>query len=200
MFVELITQYGYVGLFGLLMFGIVGVPVPEELLLFCAGTLASSGKMNLPFTICAGVLGAMCGITASYTIGRFIGLPAIHKFGRFLHITDENLRNIHDWFERWGKWTLVFGYFVPAVRHLSAIVAGTSKLPWHEFAVFAYGGALIWANIFVLAGFFLGPQALKIVPILYRDLMLISIATIVSTTIVLLVRHWIMKRRGKIIN
>jgi membrane protein DedA with SNARE-associated domain len=187
---NLITHYGYVALFGLLMFGIIGVPISEELLLLYAGYNVSMNRMSLMPIIAAGAFGAMCGVTVSYLIGRFIGLPAIHRFGRFFHITDENLKKVHDWFERWGKWTLTFGYFVPVVRHLSSIVAGTSKLVWCKFAIFSYSGALIWANAFVLTGFFLGPETLKIAEVVSRNLTLLSIATLLSVTIVLLVRHY----------
>jgi membrane protein DedA with SNARE-associated domain len=192
---ELIVNYGYAALFGILMFGIIGVPVPEELLLLYAGYNVSMHRMSLIPTIAAGAAGAMCGITMSYLIGRFIGLPAVHRFGRFLHVTDENLKKVHDWFERWGKWTLTFGYYVPAVRHLTAIVAGTTGITWREFAAFAYSGAVIWANTFVLAGFFLGPQTLKIAGIFTRDLTLFSIAIILSVIIVLLIRYYLMSRR-----
>ncbi|MGA2070186.1 MAG: DedA family protein [Sedimentisphaerales bacterium] len=195
MLIDMITHYGYVALFGFLMFGIMGFPMTEEFLLLYAGYNVSMNRMSLIPTIAAGALGAMCGVTVSYLVGRFIGLPAIHRFGRFLHITDENLQKIHDWFERWGKWTLTFGYFIPVVRHLSSIVAGTSKLAWHEFAVFAYSGALIWANAFVLTGFFLGPETLKIADAVSHNLTLLSIATLLSVTIVLFVRHYLMKRK-----
>ena len=195
MLIDLITHYGYAALFGLLMFGIIGLPISEELLLLYAGYNVSMNRMALIPTIAAGVLGAMCGVTVSYLVGRFIGLPAIHRFGRFLHITDDNLKKVHDWFERWGKWTLTFGYFIPVVRHLSSIVAGTSELAWHEFAVFAYSGALIWANVFVLTGFFLGPETLKIADVVSRNLTLLSIATLLSVTIILLVRYYLMRRK-----
>jgi membrane protein DedA with SNARE-associated domain len=195
MLIDLITHYGYVALFGLLMFGTIGFPISVELLLLYAGYNVSMNRMALVPTIGAGILGAMCGVTVGYLIGRFIGLPAIHRFGRFFHITDENLKKAHDWFERWGKWTLTFGYFIPVVRHLSSIVAGTSKLAWHKFAIFAYSGALIWANAFVLTGFFLGPETLKIAKDVSRNLTLFSIATMLSVTIILFVRHYLMRRK-----
>jgi membrane protein DedA with SNARE-associated domain len=57
-----------------------------------------------------------------------------------------------------GKWLLVIGYFIPGVRHFSAMVAGSSKLSYPEFAPFAYAGALLWSSTFVSAGYFLGKE------------------------------------------
>ncbi len=177
------------------MFGIAGLPVPEELLLLYAGYNVSMHRLSLIPTITSGMAGAICGITVSYLIGRFVGLPAVHRFGRFFHVTDENLQKVHSWYERWGKWTLTFGYYVPGVRHLTALVAGTSRMKWHGFAVFAYAGAIVWANTFVLTGYFLGPQTLKVAETIRRGLTMFSIIIILSVTGILVTRYYTAKRR-----
>ncbi len=46
-----VTRYGYLGIFALLMLGIVGVPVPDELLLTCAGFLVFKGYLGPEFTV-----------------------------------------------------------------------------------------------------------------------------------------------------
>jgi membrane protein DedA with SNARE-associated domain len=135
----------------------------------------------------------MFGITVSYLIGRFIGLPTIRRFEGLIHITDENLQKANNWFGRWGKWILTFGYFIPAIRHLTAIVAGTSKLAWHKFAIFAYSGALLWANAFILTGFFLGPETLKIAKVIQHYLTMFSITTLLSMAVILFVRHHLIR-------
>src|SRR5271154_124267 len=42
-----VATYGYGALFGLLIFGVVGLPIPDETLLVFCGYLISKGKMNL---------------------------------------------------------------------------------------------------------------------------------------------------------
>ncbi len=197
MLIHLITHYGYVALFGLLMFGIIGIPVPDELLLLYAGYNVSMNRMSLIPTLIIASLGAMCGITASYLIGRYVGLPAIQKFGHFFGFTDYKLQKVHKWFEHWGKWTLLIGYFFPAVRHLSAIVAGTSKLSWQKFTIFAYIGAIIWVNIFILTGYLLGHKTPKISKVIVNDLTIVSIFALLGITIVLIIRHYLVRWRKK---
>jgi membrane protein DedA with SNARE-associated domain len=53
---------------------------------------------------------------------------------------------------------LLFGYYVPGVRHLTAIVAGTSKLRPFTFGVFAYTGACLWVVTFVSIGYVFGEK------------------------------------------
>ena len=191
-----VTLYGYPAIFALQMLGIIGFPMPDETLLVTVGFLVSQGGMCLPLAIIAAALGSACGITVSYSLGRFVGLPVIHKYGRWLHVTEENLAKIHNWFERWGKWTLVLAYYVPGVRHVAAIVAGTAKLPYHEFAMFAYTGAAIWTSTFITLGYVLGPQVSKLAPLIHAYLVYIAIA-VAAMIVLALVAHHLWKRRSK---
>ena len=122
------AQYGYSALFVLLVAGIVGLPVPDETLLTWAGFMVYRGKFELEPMLLAGFLGSACGITLSYLLGRTAGLYAVHKFGRFLRIDDSKLQRSRQWFERFGKWVLVFGYFIPGVRHFTALAAGAEEI------------------------------------------------------------------------
>ncbi len=170
-----LAHYSYLAVFGLLALGVTGVPVPDELLLMLAGYESRIGHMNLYGAIASAAAGSMCGITISYLIGRLVGYPALHMYGRYVHITEERIKIVHDWFERWGKWTLTFGYYIPGFRHATSIVAGASKLPYREFAPFAYAGAALWAATFVLTGFFLGPQYHKVLHLVHRYVRLTAI-------------------------
>ena len=122
-----IIQYGYIGLFCLLMLGIVGVPFPDELIMTCAGYLIFKGYLQPGPTIIAAFLGSVCGISLSYTIGRVVGTSLIDRYGNRFHVTPEKLKSINEWFERFGKWTLVFGYFLTGFQTSGRDRGGHSK-------------------------------------------------------------------------
>src|SRR5213593_3539260 len=65
-----ISQHGYLGIFSLLVFGIVGLPVPDEWLLTFSGYLVSKQTLRFAPTFIAAFCGSACGITFSYTLGR----------------------------------------------------------------------------------------------------------------------------------
>jgi membrane protein DedA with SNARE-associated domain len=155
---EWISRYGYPAIFCLLMLGIVGLPVPDETLLTFTGYLIFSHRLQAVPALVTVMLGTMCGITLSYTLGRTFGLALIHRFGKYIHLTEERLSKAHRFFERVGHWSLTFGYFVPGVRHLTAYAAGVSYVEIRIFALFAYLGALLWASTFLSLGYFLGNQ------------------------------------------
>lgn len=155
---EWVAQYGYAGIFALLMLGIVGLPVPDETLLTFAGYLVWRGRLHFAPALGAALAGSMCGITLSYVLGRLTGYFLVERYGAKLHIRMERVHQVHDWFHRLGRLTLTFGYFVPGVRHLTAYVAGASELEAPVFALFAYPGALLWSTTFLALGYFLGDQ------------------------------------------
>ena len=153
-----VTHYGSVSLFFLMMLGIVGLPIPDETLLVFSGYLIFRGTLNPVFTFSMALLGSATGITVSYFLGRIYGLRLIHKYGRYFHFTEERFRKVHNWFERAGRWSLFFGYYIAGVRHFTAMVAGASALEYPVFAGFAYSGALTWVSIFLSLGYFMGDR------------------------------------------
>src|SRR6266852_5036404 len=153
-----VTQYGSVSLFFLMMLGIVGLPIPDETLLVFSGYLIYTHTLNPLFTFSMALLGSITGITVSYFLGRIYGLKLIHKYGRYFHFTEERFRKVHNWFERAGRWSLFFGYYIAGVRHFTAMVAGASALEYPVFAGFAYSGAFVWVLMFLSLGYFVGDR------------------------------------------
>jgi len=153
-----IVQYGCLGLFFLLVLGIVGLPVPDETLLTFVGYLIYKGDFHLVPALAAAFSGSMCGISLSYGLGRIGGLPLVRKYGPVIHIEADKIERARNWFEHKGKWSLTLGYFVPGVRHLTAFMAGTTALEYSIFAVFAYAGGLIWSTTFLTVGYLVGKE------------------------------------------
>jgi membrane protein DedA with SNARE-associated domain len=189
-----ITQYGYLAIFLLLMCGIVGLPVPDETLLTFAGFLVYKGNFSLPLTIGAALAGSLCGITVSYTLGRTFGMKLIHRYGRYMHITEDHVEKAHAWFARVGHWGLTFGYFVPGVRHLTAYAAGMSALEPPQFALFAYPGGLLWVSAFVGLGYFLGDRWEAVEKNIEGYLKDLGIALLILAAAYLVWRLWLRRR------
>jgi membrane protein DedA with SNARE-associated domain len=170
-----VATYGYAAIFSLLVLGIVGLPVPDEFLLTGCGFLVYQGNLHLIPTFGSALAGSMSGITCSYIIGRTVGWKFLHsRVGRLLHVRDEHIYRVHNWFDRIGHWALMIGYFIPGVRHFTAIVAGTSKLEYRSFALFAYTGALAWVSTFVFIGYHFGKRWEQILGVIEHNLKLVS--------------------------
>ncbi len=152
------VHHEYLGIFSLLTLGVVGIPVPNETLLVFAGYLVYKGDLDLASTIAVSFLGALCGISLSYTLGRTAGIYLIGKYGHIIRITADKVRQVQYWFGRAGRWGLIFGYFIPRVKSLMGFVAGVSGVELSVFTPFAYAGGLIWSITFISIGYFLGEK------------------------------------------
>ena len=75
---------------------------------------------------------------------------------------------MHEWFEHLGRWVLTIGYFVPGVRHATAVVAGAMELDRTSFAIFAYGGAALWVTTFLSLGYLLGENWDRVLRTIHR--------------------------------
>ena len=187
-----LSQYGDAALFGLLVFGIVGMPVPDETLLTLAGVFVRRGDLPLGPTYLAAALGTMTGITVSYTVGRTVGVALLHRYGRLVHVSEATVQRAHAWFRRGGGWSLVVGYWVPGLRHLIALVAGSSELEPRRFALFAYAGALVWAAAFLSLGYYVGDRWRLVLHALQRPRIIVAVAIVAICLAVVLAR----RRRG----
>lgn len=186
-----IVEYGYPGIFAALLLGIFGAPIPDEVVLSFAGYLAFKGTLQLHFAILAASLGSVCGISLSYVVGRSFGLFLVERYGRFAGITSERLGRVHDWFGRYGKWLLLPGFFIPGARHLIAYLAGTSRLKYSTFSLFAYAGGFLWTTTFILLGYYMGKDWHQISAMLHKHLRIGSAIVVLALLAWFLIR-WLL--------
>ena len=154
--VQWITDYGYFGIFFLLIFGIIGLPIPDEWLLVISGYLAFKNVLGLFPTLAIAAMGSAGGLTVSYALGRTSSNYVVRRYGRWLSIDDQKILRAQQWFQNLGRWVLVVGPFIPGVRNLMGYIAGASKLRLPVFVRFAYLGALISSTTFVTFGYYVG--------------------------------------------
>jgi membrane protein DedA with SNARE-associated domain len=190
-----ITHYGYVAIFLLLMFGIVGLPVPDEALLTFVGYLSFKGDLQLVASLLSAFLGTACGITVSYELGRLFGLRILTGLGGVLHVSQERMMEAQAWVRQWGPYGLPIAYFLPGVRHVAAVIAGASQLPISRFAAFAYSGALLWSATFIGIGYGFGAEWSRLSPAVHRTVVIIALT--VALTVAILLRLLWRRRVGR---
>ena len=195
-FQEWISAHGYLGIFFLLMLGVFGLPIPDETLLVFSGYLIFQGKLHLVGVLLASFFGSAAGISISYLLGRLVGLRIVSHYGHFIGLSQERVSRVHGWFRGIGHWVLVLGYFVPGVRHVTAIVAGVSGLELAPFMLFAYSGAFIWVSTFLYIGYFFGVHWKHVSETIHANLVVASCAAGVAILCYLLARRFLRNRRA----
>jgi membrane protein DedA with SNARE-associated domain len=169
-FIAWVAHHGYLGLTSILALGFAGAPFPDEIILTFAGYQVHLGHLRLLPTIAAAFVGSTIGICVSYALGRLAGASLLDFGERHSLIHASSVALVERWFARIGKWTLTVCFFVPTMRHIVAIVAGTFRLPAYLFALFAGVGALLWSAAFVTLGMVFGNDWARLAEDLRRHL------------------------------
>ncbi|WP_090715202.1 DedA family protein [Paenibacillus typhae] len=155
---ELFANYGYNVLFFGLLLEFVALPFPGETTMAFAGFLSYTGRLDFLTLVVVAFAGTTAGMTITYFIGLKAGLPFIQRYGKWFLFSPAKLDKTQRWFERYGSFLISIGYFIPGVRHFTGYFAGIIALPFRKFALYAYGGALIWVILFLGIGKVFGPQ------------------------------------------
>jgi membrane protein DedA with SNARE-associated domain len=136
----LIEQWGYWAIFGVVVLGNLGFPVPEEGILVFAGYLVWASRLRSLPVLAVGVLAAVVGDNLGYWFGRHYGQTAIRRFGHKIFITEERLDKARQFVGRYGSYGVFVARFIPGLRFMAGPVAGR----------------LIYVPLSVGAGYFLG--------------------------------------------
>lgn len=67
---QLIADYGYLAIFLMLVLGIVGLPIPDEVMMTVVGYFTHTDVLNYELSILISFVGALLGMLISYMIGR----------------------------------------------------------------------------------------------------------------------------------
>ena len=154
--VDLIFDWGYLGIFIMMAIESSFIPFPSEIVLVPAGYLAAKGEMSIWAIMAAGLAGSIVGAYINYFLAYTLGRKFLIKFGKYFFIKEETLLKMEAYFEKHGHISTFTGRLIPGVRQLISIPAGLAKMNLAEFTIFTFLGAGIWALILVLLGYFIG--------------------------------------------
>jgi membrane protein DedA with SNARE-associated domain len=151
-----LAAYGAMALFVVIYVESFGAPVPGETGVIAAALLASQGELSIIAVFAAVLAGSILGDSTGYLIGRFGGRHILERFGPYVKLTPERLNAIEARFRTHGIWLVMFARFLPILRQLNGIVAGSLAMPWHLFLAANAAGAVLWTSIYVLGPYFFG--------------------------------------------
>lgn len=129
--------------------------LPGDSLLFTGGLLAAKGTLNIWTLAIAVPLVAIAGDQTAYFIGRRIG-PALFNKEDSRFFKKKYVTESHEFFEKYGPFTIILARFVPFARTFVPVIAGVSKMRYPLFLGFDIIGGFAWGAGVTLAGYFLG--------------------------------------------
>ena len=152
----LIQHWGYIAIFGVVILGNMGLPIPEETILILAGYLVWEGQLQLPIVLVIGFVSAVLGDNLGYWFGRELGRRAIERYGHWVFVTPARVDATQQVVTRYGPMAVFVGRFVPGLRFLIGPVAGITGLRPLPFIVANVLGASLYVPAAVGVGYAIG--------------------------------------------
>lgn len=156
--VELVANWGYLGIFLLMALESSFFPFPSEVVMIPAGYLVYTGQMNLYMAFAAGAFGSLAGALFNYYLCCFLGRPFVAKYGKYVGITDEKMAKFESFFNRYGEISTFNCRLIPGIRQYISLPAGLAKMNIFTFSLYTTLGAGIWVAILLAIGYYIGDQ------------------------------------------
>ena len=186
---HLITTYGYLAIFLLMMAESACIPVPSELIMTFGGALAAGAvpgtSLNLVGVIAAGVAGNVAGSYLAWTAGRYGGQPALRRWGRWLRLRDHDLDRASSWFARYGPRAVLIGRLLPVVRTFISLPAGIAGMDPVRFGIYTTIGCIPWCTALACAGYAVGANWQSLVNTLHGPTYIITAIIVIALAIVI---------------
>lgn len=154
----LIQTVGYLGVFGIVFLEsgmMVGFFFPGDSLLFTAGFLASQNLLDIKVLIIGCFIAAVAGDSVGYYLGKKFGRKLFNK-DKSIWFHKEHLQRAQNFYDKHGGKTIILARFIPVIRAFAPVVAGVGLMKYKKFVAFNLVGAVLWAIIIPLTGFYLG--------------------------------------------
>jgi membrane protein DedA with SNARE-associated domain len=161
-FIETAGPWSYIIVFALTVgetSAFTGVVLPGETLILLAGALAGRGELN-PIALAAVVVGGgVIGDSAGFALGHwYTHRRSAERLRRRLR-PGSRVNRALDFLQHHGGVAIFTGRFIGFVRSFLPFAAGAAGMRYRRFLAFSAAASLVWGVGNVLAGYFLGAAA-----------------------------------------
>ena len=196
---SIMEQFGYIGIFLLIMVENLFPPIPSEVILTFGGFMTTHSNLTILGVVIAATIGSVVGAIVLYGVGFVINVDRIEKivdrWGHILRLTREDIHKANAWFEKYGVWTVFFCRFIPLIRSLISLPAGMARMNFWVFLALTTVGTFIWNVVLVNIGAAVGDSWETIVG--YMDIYSNIVYAVLAVLFIVLMWFFIKKRFKK---
>ena len=151
----IIQKIGYLGIFFLMFFQSLNIPIPSEITMSFSGFLVQQGVFNFWLVVLAGTFGNLIGALISYHLAFSLvknGWREKYKILKIL-ISDRNIDLAEKWFQKYGSFSIFLGRLTPIISTFISFPAGLAKMKISTFSFLTFAGSFIWSTFLTYLGF-----------------------------------------------
>lgn len=158
-----IEQYGYWALFFCLWLGIIGMPIPDEMIVMSGGFVSSLGILQVIPAFLLTYLGVVSGLSLGYILGKIFGTKVLDKLMKKKKA--KYVVKSQEMVEKYGHYALVTSYFIPVVRHVVPYLVGMNNMSFKTYALYSYTTGFLWTLVYFVLGSLFGQHIESIVAV-----------------------------------
>ncbi|MBC1497179.1 DedA family protein [Listeria welshimeri] len=163
----IMADFGYIGIFLLIMVENLFPPIPSEIILTFGGFMTTVSSLNVVMVIIVATLGSVVGAILLYKVASYFGkerlTKIVLKYGRILRLRESDIERAESFFLKYGSWAVFLCRMIPLIRSLISIPAGMTKMTMSRFLVLTTAGSLLWNTVLIGLGALLGESWNEIV-------------------------------------
>ena len=130
----------------------IGIFIPGSTIILILGTLVAKGNLHLGDLIFFATVGAVLGDNINYYIGRKFGSKIFEK--GFWVIKPKHIEKARLFLDTHGSKSIFLGRFIPSIKEVAPLIAGTVKMKRLQFTIWNILGAIGWSLLWILPGYF----------------------------------------------
>jgi undecaprenyl-diphosphatase len=130
----------------------IGLLIPGSTILLFMGGMAAEGYFNLFYLIIFAIAGAVLGDNFNYFIGEKYGTKIFEK--GFWFVKPAHFKKGQKFFDEHGSMSVFIGRFIPSIKEIAPLIAGTFKMKRSSFMLWNFLGAIGWGISWTLPGYF----------------------------------------------
>ena len=192
----LLNFYGptpYFWVVGILLLCGIGLPLPEDVVLFAAGLLSYYGVTDVRWMIFVAFLSVLGGDAMIFYLGSHFGPRLTKKWLFHKLLPDDRLASVRNQFRKKGNKLIFAARFMPGLRAPIFFSAGTLRLPFSVFLFYDGAAALISVPAIIGAVYFFGDELDKVVRVIQR--VEHGLALIILAAILMVLAKWYITHR-----
>jgi membrane protein DedA with SNARE-associated domain len=156
-FLTWLLLYGYPVLFGAVLAGSLGVPIPNNLLILAAGGFAAEGELDLVAVLAVVLVAAVIGDCVVFGAAWWLGEHAVVRHGARVGLTESRLAAARRRFGAGiGLGVFVTRWLLTPLSLPAGVLAGVGRYPPAAFVACAVAGEVLWTALFVGLGYLFG--------------------------------------------
>lgn len=158
--VDIMSEYGYLGIVFLIALENVFPPIPSEVILTFAGFMTISSDLSIFGVVISATVGSVMGATILYRLGLQLDSTKLEelvsRWGYLLRLSVKDIQRMDAWFGKHGVWAVFFCRLIPMMRTLISIPAGMARMNVAQFLLYTTLGSMVWNITLVSLGASIG--------------------------------------------